>query len=159
MTELQAFCERLSFPEEYTIALTGAITRLGEELSATVSGFLADPRRSAADATAALAASADALGIHPYTRDAAFVLLAFFCQKEEFIRECGEEVYYDTAKDLLWKLRECHTRYGIVGTVSIGWYNILLRRKLLTLGRLQFHTVAYPEDYEGKHGEIKTGKR
>ncbi len=153
---LREFCSRVGFDPECTEVLLSAVEALGSALEKAVERYLADERLKAIDAVAAL--PAEEVGIADKTRDAAFVLLAFFRERDAFLRDCGEEVYYDTARDLVWKTRECKMRYGYYGTAAITWHNLLLRRTLFALGRLQFHTVPfYPEIYVGKRRTVMHG--
>ncbi|MBO7761715.1 MAG: hypothetical protein J6T24_02855 [Clostridia bacterium] len=153
---MEQFCQRLGLSAEQTSVLLSTVSTLEAPLGDAVERYLADTKLTAPDAAALLYGVRE--DIHPYTKNAAFVLSCFFRDRESFIAECGEEIFYDTARDLLYKLQECERRYGIVGSSAISWHNLLLRRSILTLGRLQFHTVAFPfDDYRGVSHSVKKG--
>ena len=48
------------------------------------------------------------------------------------------EMFENTAKDLMYKTRECVLRYGDIGTVSVYWYWEFLALHRFAFGRLQF---------------------
>lgn len=48
------------------------------------------------------------------------------------------EIFENTAKDLMYKTRECILRYGDIGTVSVYWYWEFLALHRFAFGRLQF---------------------
>lgn len=151
---LRAFCDRLGFDPECTEVLLFAVKALGPSLDEAVSRYLAAEELKAADVTATL--PAEAVGLPQRTADAAFTLLAFYREREAFLSVCDEEVYLDTARDLVFKTRECHTRFGHWGTAAITWHDLLLRRTLFTLGRLQFHVVPFYFDcYAGKRRTVR----
>lgn len=157
---MKNFCDRIGLDEAFAPVILSAANRLGTELDTAVSTFYSTPDMNAEAASALLADTADAAGIAPYTRNAAFVLRAFFLSKEDFLAECGkdEEIYYSTARDLVFKVRECYRRYGIIGTTAISWHTHLLRRKILALGRLQYHIVPFhPEFCRTEHLSLRHG--
>lgn len=136
---LTQFCKAIGLDPDFIPPLLGAVRRLGAPLTEAVDRYLADRTLAANAVTETLAPLAEGAGIHAYTRDAAFTLLASYRQKEDFIAEYGEEIFWGAACDLVWKMRECHRRFGIVGTCSIAWHHKLLRQEYFSLGRLQFH--------------------
>lgn len=155
---MREFCSRVGLDPECTEALLSAVAAMGPSLDDAVSRYLMTPDLSAADAVSAVADLAEERGLSPYTRDAAFALLAFYREKSDYIAAYGEEIFYDSARDLVWKSRECHRRYGVHGTVSLSWHDKILRRTVFALGRLQFHAVPFDLDgYEGKHLSVKRG--
>lgn len=154
---LREFCGRVGLDPECTEALLSAVASLTPSLDAAVEQFLANPEQSAAEAAATVADPAEAACISPYTRDAAFALLAFYREKERYIAERGEEIFYASARDLVWKTRECYRRYGVHGTASLPWHGRILRREIVALGRLQFHAV--PFDLDGYEGGCLSLKR
>ena len=137
--------------EELARALCAAYERLcadhGEGvLTDAVSGYYASRAKTANDVTRALDGVAAESGVHAYTLDALFVALSYMHIRDGYVLRHGEEIFLDSARDLTYKLRECHGLYGIVGTRAISWHNLLLREDLFALGRLQFHVVSFPFD-------------
>jgi hypothetical protein len=56
----------------------------------------------------------------------------------------SDELFYDTVRDLTYKLYECHFVYGIWGTFVFWWYHRFFRLDLFAHGRLQFERKAFP---------------
>lgn len=148
MEDISAFLLSLGADEGDVVRLTKAALDLqracGKDVIARlVSAYERDESLKVTDLTRTLDASAAAVGIHPYTVDALFVAAAFYSMRKDYTARFGEEVFLDTARDLVWKLRECRNIYDTVGTRAASWYDLLLRRKIFALGRLQFHTVPF----------------
>lgn len=156
MTEMKRLAAAIGLSNDVTTLLLAAPQALGSPFSLAVDHFLSTPSVTVPDVLASLADASGAASIHPYTLAASFVLAAFAKSRAEFSAEYGEEIYLDTARDLSYKITECRNRYGIVGTSSGSWYTQLLRRNILALGRLQFHTVPlYIEDYQDNNLSLK----
>lgn len=164
MRDILSFAQELEFAPEQIESLTTAeraITGAGGESVFTdaADAFISKKIIDTKEAARPLEELGRTLGISEYTVDALFVLHGFLAQKEDYIATFGEEVFYDSARDLRYKVNECTATHGIVGTVSLhGWYRLFLRRELFSLGRLQFHTVSfvYP-DVEIGGRLLKTG--
>ena len=63
------------------------------------------------------------------------------------------EIFNDTAKDLMYKTRECVLRYGDIGTVSVYWYWEFLALHRFAFGRLQFGNLRkFPNPTYEKNG-------
>ena len=65
-------------------------------------------------------------------------------------RGLPEEIFWDTAKDLTYKMIECHQNRGVWGTFVTFWFPEFFRLERFALGRLQFEHRAFP--YEGVKG-------
>lgn len=65
-------------------------------------------------------------------------------------RAISEEIFWDTAKDLTYKLIECYHNRGVWGNFVTFWYPEFFRLERFALGRLQFEHRAFP--YEGVEG-------
>lgn len=62
-----------------------------------------------------------------------------------------EEIYYDSMRDLKWKLLECYETDGVWG-ISVAWWEPgFFVPDRFTLGRLQFELFKFGHDYTG-HG-------
>ncbi len=68
-------------------------------------------------------------------------------------RGLPEEIFWDTAKDLTYKMKECYENRGVWGTFVTFWFPEFFRLKRFALGRLQFEHKAFP--YEGIDGVEK----
>ncbi len=57
-----------------------------------------------------------------------------------------EEIFYDSLRDLKWKLNECLRMYGIVGTFVAHWHVRFYRMNIFALGRLQFEIKKFGKE-------------
>lgn len=136
----EADCRELSVAGESMVHAVGngAITALVDEYISGTAPYTELTRR--------LNDAAESAGVHPYTVNALFVAAVLLAEREEYTACYGEEIFRDTARDLVWKLRECHQIHRIAGVPSSTWYDRILRREIFALGRLQFHTVPFHLD-------------
>lgn len=69
-----------------------------------------------------------------------------------------EHIFFDSMKDIVYKLKECQTMYNISGTFVFGWFPDFYRLKRFALGRFQYDVSTYPSDDYEKFGlSIKKG--
>lgn len=59
----------------------------------------------------------------------------------------SEDIFWNTAKDLTYKLVECYANRGVWGTFVTFWFPEFYRLERFGLGRLQYERKAFP--YEG----------
>ena len=62
----------------------------------------------------------------------------------------SEDIFWNTAKDLTYKLLECYANRGVWGTFDTFWFPEFYRLERFGLGRLQYERKAFP--YEGVEG-------
>ena len=62
-----------------------------------------------------------------------------------------------TLRDLIYKLRECQTVYGVDGVMAFEWYRGILEERTFGLGRLQFEIAKYrwEEKYVCRDGVLQ----
>jgi len=60
----------------------------------------------------------------------------------------SDEIFYDTMRDLRYKLIECSLVYGKCGTFVPKWYKGFFDMKIFALGRLHFELTRMPFDYK-----------
>ncbi len=163
MDNIPGFCQRVGFPDEHTAVFCEAERALaaagGEQaLIRAARAFLEDPKKRATDAAAELPAWAERIGVSPYTLNALFIMRVYLEGKAEYIARVGEEIFWDTAADLVCKTAECVASDGAVGTFDLPWFQYLMRGEIVALGRLQYHTVPFRMDsYEGHGLTLKKG--
>ena len=122
------------------VAVPGALDRLYEAQELL---FLKEGK----DFVAALAPVYEKTDINPYSVDMVFLLMAATPLKYIYAaRGYSFELYVETMRDLLFKLRECVDVKGVFGTFVIEWYQKFYTCERFKLGRLQFETRAYPCD-------------
>ena len=88
------------------------------------------------------------LGIHEYT----ISLLMYLCMAEKLhsrYLEKGlpEQLYYDSIKDLLYKLNECRMVYGVDGSFVAFWFAGFYNFTRFALGRLQFEIKVLKKEF------------
>ena len=82
---------------------------------------------------------AEKCGISPYS---AYMLL-FICMSERlhklyFEKGIDDTIFYDTLRDLRYKLEECKLVHNQTGTFVPKWYKGFFEMRIFALGRLQF---------------------
>ena len=96
------------------------------------------------------------VGVHPYTSG----LLIFMCMtkhlKELYIeRGISLDIYKKSVLDLKYKLDECKTVRGIIGSFVAWWFPGFFDLTRFGLGRLQFEVSNFGHEYE-KNGHKLT---
>ena len=67
--------------------------------------------------------------------------------KPEYERKgIGGELFWDTFRDLKYKVLECYEIHGIWGNFVAFWYDIFFTCDIVKLGRLEFESCRYPLD-------------
>lgn len=134
------FFRRTNFPPEAIAAVSVAEEALRSvaDFNKLQHGFFQD------DATVweTLHVCAREAGIHPFTAD---LILLLSCIPEAKLRyaQAGipENIYWDSMKDIRFKMEETHTVYDIWGVYCGPWLAMLLQQKCICLGRLQFEPL------------------
>ncbi|GAA4654615.1 hypothetical protein GCM10023142_17530 [Anaerocolumna aminovalerica] len=98
---------------------------------------------------------------HSYTMS---MLLLLLCAKPlmEKYSEKGlpEDIYWDSIKDLGYKLKECHHVYGIWGTFVRDWFPGYYQMSRFALGRMQYECASFSFDTVTINGiTIKSGDK
>lgn len=86
-------------------------------------------------------------GIRKETVDMVFLVRELPTMLEGYrIKNYPEEIFWDSAKDLTYKLKECYDNRGVWGTFVGFWYPGFYRLERFALGRLQYERVPFPYD-------------
>ncbi len=67
-----------------------------------------------------------------------FVCMATILQEKYEQKGISNDIFYDTMRDLRYKLIECSLVHGKYGTMTTKWYERIFEMKIFALGRLQF---------------------
>ena len=133
------FFEICRFPEEAVAEVTRAAERLAPvlDIKALQNRFFADDTTVWTE----LKAAADRCGIHTFTAD--LVLLVLFVPEAKVRYEAAgiSELFWDSMKDIRYKMMETHYIHGIWGVYCGWWLQMLLKQQCICLGRLQFEPV------------------
>lgn len=82
-----------------------------------------------------------------------------YLHKEYKKLRISDEIFYDSMKDFLYKVKECKSIYGICG-VFVNWFFLFFELKELSLGRLQYEVYQFDyEEYVFSDVKIKKGDR
>lgn len=65
-----------------------------------------------------------------------------------------EAIFYDTMCGLKYKLEECKTIHGVPGTFVADWFDRFYIPNRFKLGRLEYETAEFPEEYYEKDGFV-----
>ena len=138
------------FPEEAIAHLDGCYQKMITEPEVLDGLYAAQELlflKEGKDFAAALKPIYERVDISPYSVDMVFLLLSATPLKYIYAaRGYSPELYVETMRDLLFKLRECVDVKGVFGTFVIEWYQKFYTCERFKLGRLQFETRAYPCD-------------
>ena len=151
--EVRQICERIGFPREATQYLETLTPRIPcDAFDHIFEQFLnCEP----AMYFASLGDEAVKLQLPTVTVNLLFLLYKF-PELHRRYTDAGisEDVFWDTAEDLRYKLLECRKRYGLWGNAALKWYRKFFDVNLVKLGRLQYHMIPWAqEDY----GSIRKG--
>ncbi len=77
--------------------------------------------------------------IHEYSLNLVFLLLCTLYLKQKYEdKGYSLQMYYDSMKDITYKLHECQKVYGITGNFVPFWYDGFFDLTRFALGRMQF---------------------
>ncbi len=82
--------------------------------------------------------------IHSYTVELLFVIECLPAMKENHLKKgISEKMFLDSARDLTYKIKECHALSGIFGITAGWWYDRFIFATRLTFSRLQYDVNVY----------------
>jgi hypothetical protein len=156
---LELFMEKTGLPEDSREPLFRAAEVLfsgeaGRAMETAVRRFYADAGLRRLPAVGRLLRSiAEKTGVHAYTVD-----FLFFVSCSEQLREryrawnLPEEIFWDSMKDLRYKLLECREVHGVWGTFVGSWFPMFFTLERFALGRMQYEYASFPRAYYEKAG-------
>lgn len=136
----QAFFSRTHFPAEAIAALASA----EEKLRGTTDMARLQERLYLQDAAlwTDVAAAAKQAQVHPFTADLVLLLQSMPEAKARYLASgLSEELFWDSMKDIYFKMMETHYIHGIWGVYCGYWLVMLLRQQCICLGRQQYEPV------------------
>ena len=147
---MRELCERLGFPKEAIEAVFLSKEKMPCDFFVEYKLFSGGEHDKAITKIKAIA---EECKVSEYTAYMVFLLWCAPHVKDKYI---DENIFYDTFKDLTYKLYECKNTYGVWGTFVAGWFARHIRMELFALGRLQFEYVHFEHDYKDvlKKGDI-----
>lgn len=141
---MRAFCEKIGFPEEAITYLESVSPQVdAAKLDAAGEKFLADDPAH----LDILQAEADRTGLPVPTVQLLF-LLHLMPELHRRFDAAGidEKIFWDTAEDLTFKLRECREDHGVWGNTVVKWYRKFFDVNLIKLGRLQYEVSEWKQE-------------
>ena len=153
------FMHRLGFPQEAITALESAEKILSANNAVSPlfkKAEVAFLYHGAGEFQAPLSAIAEQTDVSQETVDMVF-LVSLLPKLLVRYRDnhISEDIFWNTAKDLTYKLVECYANRGVWGTFVTFWFPEFYRLERFGLGRLQYERKAFP--YEGISG-LKKGE-
>lgn len=152
------FLKGIGVPEEHAAALLAAEAQLAPfagEMRALERSYCETPPDDVTAYEQRLAAVAEAAGVHPHTVRYLFYVHAAAWLLERFRADgVPEAIYWETMRDMRYKLYECLDLYDVPGAATVNWYTRFFRMKLLAFGRLQFEQRAFPIERYEKNGHV-----
>lgn len=83
--------------------------------------------------------------LHEYTLNVMFLLECTGILYDRYKAEgISEEIFYDTMKDIKYKVVESYDVYGIFGNFVIGWMDGFFKMTRFAFGRMQFDMCTHP---------------
>lgn len=158
------FLEGIGVERVHAATLLAADERLApfaEEMGPLERGFCDAPPNDMAAYNERLDAIGEAAGVHPYT-----VRFLFYAHTAAWLRDrfraegVPDGIFWDTLRDLRYKLGECLDVYDVPGTFTVGWYPRFYRMEIFALGRLQFEKRPFgPASYTKGGHTVRQGDR
>lgn len=145
---IRELCEKLDFPKESTDELSSALDKIlaCPECAALLKKAQDTMYLSSDSFNPVLEELTSACGLHRYTVNMVFWLYSAIPLRYIYQQKgLPEDIYYDSMKDLRYKLKECRDVYGICGTF-VDWFKLFYLCKRFSLGRLEYERIAYPLD-------------
>lgn len=101
-------------------------------------------------------------GVHKYSLDLVLLLQCTLLLKQDYIKKgMPLDLYYESMRDLTYKLQECKEIHGVTGIFVGFWYDGFFDMTRFALGRLQFELLKFPldqmvkiQDMEVKKGDL-----
>lgn len=82
--------------------------------------------------------------LHPYTVELLFVIECLPAMKDNHLKNgISEKIFLDSAKDLVYKIKECGDATGVFGITTGWWYDRFIFATRLTFSRLQYDVNIY----------------
>ena len=152
-SNIKALMERLSFPENAQAELFSSLDKMlndndaANELDAVMSMYDESEFCDYAGMLERIELAGKGVGVHEYTAQMLLYLSLSERLKERYIeRSIDLDIFYDSLKDLSYKLEECHLIYNIVGSFTKNWFYGFYNLTRFALGRLQFEIRQYDVD-------------
>ncbi len=156
---LNRFMKELDFPAEAQEYLGEVNIQLGENirndfLQMTCQFMKEDSKTGLSIISGKLDDIAAKMHLSNYTLHLLFLLYCaqplMDCYKKQDI---PLDIYWDSMRDLTYKLLECKEVYNVWGTFVMEWFEGFYRTERFALGRFQYERIAFPFD-EYKKGDM-----
>ena len=98
-------------------------------------------------------------GVHLYAVNMAVVVAASKWLLEDYKQKgISADIFYDTLKDIKYKLMECKQVKGVYGTFVESWYDGIYNCNVIQLGRFAYEKTTFGEDTPCKIGDYTINK-
>lgn len=158
---LNEFFSTCSYTDDDAAYLLGVYDRITADAIACdcFDKAVAEYKKETCDYARLIALADEAAGtvdVHEYTAE----LLVYMCLSKALreryrARGIDDEIFWNSMLDLRYKLEECKTVKGVVGSFVATWFEGFFAMTRFALGRLQFELVPFGHHYE-KDGKTLT---
>lgn len=145
--DIKYFAEKTNMPAEAVPVLLEAYEKVKdtEEYKALVTMIIW--HRSFSDIDKEAKKVAETLGVHVYTLEMVLLCNCAHIARDRYLqRGVKENIFWDTARDIVNKLIECKNVKGVWGTFVFPWFENLYEAVIFHLGRLHFIRRKYKND-------------
>ena len=158
---LQAFFNRFEVGEKTSKSILAAFDQIGEAEFQKLDKIYADCAEGWFETLkSAVECLAKYSSVHVYTVNFLAVVCLFpRLEARHAARGIDKTVTNLTLCDLIYKLHECQTVFGVDGIMAFEWYQRILEERTFALGRLQFEIAEYrwEDEYVCPDGVLKKG--
>lgn len=162
---VQYFIERQNYPQESRQIFMDLYQRIqsnpsqSERIHSYIDIFIKED--DAVRAFEELDKLAQEMNVHTYTMSMLFLIMSGKTLFARYHHEgVAEDIYWDSTRDLYYKLLECYDLYGIWGTFVRGWYPGFYQMKLFALGRLEYELDTFQlDEYTIQGNTVKRGDK
>lgn len=159
--------KKLELPEKAEEEFTAVIKKLdtdlqfGREIDKLVMRFMFPKAHDIRRFLEKLPPLAERYSVNENTLQFVFLLLSAEVMAKRYVKQnFPDEVFYETVKDLKYKLQECLVCKGYNGTFVPHWFEGFFRLERFGLGRFQYEHTDIDRDITTKSGiKIKKGTK
>ncbi len=123
---------------------------------ALVNEFMREPQTRLGGALGKMDQMAAELNYNAYTFHFLLLMNASYILRKQYDKAgIAEEVFWDTMRDMKYKLLECVANHQVYGTFVGWWYKKIFSGDIFMLGRLQYEHDIYPRRETYKRAGIR----
>ena len=146
--DIHTICRQIDFPEDAVAYLEGCYGAIVQKSADKLQNTAVEWMRLDGDWRGCLGKIAEIAQETGVSLNSARMVFFLYCAiplvEEYEKRGLPETLYWETLKDLRYKLLECRALYGEWGTFVPDWYRCFYTCGRFALGRLQYEPMSFP---------------